>query len=257
MGIHVDDERNRSAVGLREPLEISTEASAVRVLVVPTNEELMIARETLRAFGRRHIATIIKTAEPSPIPVEVSAHHVHLARRDVESLFGKGYTLTPQAELSQPGQFACREQVTLRGPKGTVGRVRVLGPERGQTQVEISMTEQFKLGIHPPIRESGDLGGTPGITLEGPAGTVDLPQGVICAMRHIHMPPGEALRLGLRDRYVVRVRIEGDRELVFGDVIVRVNPDYALAMHIDTDEANAGNLKTGMIGYVEGIQSQD
>jgi acetate kinase len=119
------------------------------------------------------------------------------------------------------------------------------------------MTEQFKLGIHPPIRESGDLGGTPGITLEGPAGTVDLPQGVICAMRHIHMPPGEALRLGLRDRYVVRVRIEGDRELVFGDVIVRVNPDYALAMHIDTDEANAGNLKTGAIGYVEGIQSQD
>ena len=152
---------------------------------------------------------------------------------------------------------ACQEQLTIVGPKGRVERVRVLGPARKATQVEISMTEQFKLGIHPPIRESGDIQGTPGCTLEGPAGSVTLERGVICALRHIHMTPADALRYGVRDKSTVRVRVPGDRELIFGDVRIRVDPNFRLAMHIDTDEANAANLKTGVQGYLDGIQSQD
>ncbi|PYX66115.1 MAG: acetate/propionate family kinase, partial [Acidobacteria bacterium] len=142
------------------------------------------------------------------------------------------------------------------GPKGRIERVRVLGPARKCTQIEIAMTEQFKLGVHPPIRESGDIADTPGCTLEGPAGSVKLDNGVICALRHVHMTPADALRYGVRDRSVVRVRIAGDRELVFGDVLVRVDPSFALAMHIDTDEANAANVKTGAQGYIEEIQSE-
>jgi len=133
----------------------------------------------------------------------------------------------------------------------------VLGPARRATQVEIAMTEQFKLGIHPPIRESGDLQGTPGCTIEGPAGSVRLEQGVICALRHIHMTPEDALRYGVKDRSTVRVRVAGDRELVFGDVRIRVDPKFRLAMHIDTDEANAGHLETGTLGYIDAIQSED
>lgn len=119
------------------------------------------------------------------------------------------------------------------------------------------MTEQFKLGIHPPIRESGDIQGTPGCMLEGPVGQVTIDRGVICAMRHVHMTPADALRYGLRDRSTVRVRVPGDRELMFGDVRVRVDENYSLAMHIDTDEANSANIKTGIKGYLEGLQSQD
>jgi acetate kinase len=174
----------------------------------------------------------------------------------VEALFGRGHQLTRQAGLSQPGQYACKEQVTLVGPKGRIERVRVLGPARRYTQIEIAMTEQFRLGVHPPIRESGDIADTPGCTLEGPAGTVRLDRGVICAWRHIHMAPEDALRYGVRDKSVVRVRIPGDRELVFGDVLVRVDPSFALAMHIDTDEANAANVRTGAQGYIEGIQGE-
>jgi acetate kinase len=138
-----------------------------------------------------------------------------------------------------------------------VERVRILGPARKYTQVEIAMTEQFKLGVYPPIRESGDIAGTPGCTLEGPAGGVQLDRGVICALRHIHMTPEDALRYGVRDKSVVRVRIAGDRELVFGDVLVRVDPNFALAMHIDTDEANAAHIGAkGAEGYIDGIQKE-
>ena len=169
----------------------------------------------------------------------------------------KARTLTPEHELSQPGQFACKETVNLVGPKGRVERVRVLGPVRKETQVEIAMTEQFKLGIHPPIRESGDLENTPGITIEGSAGSVAIPKGVICALRHIHMSTEDALKFGLRDKFKVRVRVEGERELVFGDVLVRVNPQFKLAMHIDTDEGNAANIKTGAVGHIEAVQTRD
>jgi len=257
MGIHLDETRNRDARGFDEICRISADDSAVTVLVVPTDEARMIARETLRALGRSYLKHVWEAHRREPIPIEVSAHHIHLRQEDVEALFGPGHQLTRESDLSQPGQFACTEQLAITGPKGRVERVRVLGPARKATQVEISMTEQFKLGIHPPIRESGDLQSTPGCVLEGPTGSVTLDQGVICALRHVHMAPADALRYGVKDKSTVRVRVPGDRELIFGDVRVRVSPDYRLAMHIDTDEANAANLKTGTLGYLDGIQSQD
>ncbi len=225
--------------------------------MIPSDEERMIARETLRALRASNITNIIRSQKDAPVSVEVSAHHVHFSQEHVESLFGPGYQLTPELPLSQPGQYACQEKVTLVGPKGQVDRVRVLGPTRPETQVEISMTEQFKLGIHPPVRESGDLEDSPGITIEGPHGSVTTDKGVICALRHIHMSPEDALRFGLRDKYKVRVRVEeSDRELVFGDVLVRVHPTYRLAMHLDTDEANAANITSGMTGYIDSIHSR-
>lgn len=257
MGISIDEDKNKSIDGFSAIHEISTEQSRVRVLVIPTDEERMIARETLQTVAAGYISEMIRVQRETPVPLEVSAHHVHLSAAHVETLFGAGHRLTPVNDLSQPGQFACAEKVNLSGPKGRVENVRVLGPERRETQVEIAMTEQFKLGIHPPIRESGDLDNTPGIVIEGPAGAVTTEKGVICALRHIHMTPDDALKFGLRDKFKVRVRIEGDRELVFGDVIVRVNPDYRLAMHLDTDEANAANIGSGAIGHIEAVQIKD
>ncbi len=256
MGIKLDEEKNRRLGATSTHAVISTDDSPVQILVIANNDERLLAWETLRAVERDQIALAIKGQPAAPIPVEVSAHHVHLAQADVDRLFGVGHALTPEHELSQPGQFACKEQVSLVGPKGKIAKVRVLGPTRRETQVEIAMTEQFKLGIQAPIRESGDLANTPGITLEGPKGTVAIPRGVICAQRHIHMSPEDAMNFRVRDKYVVRVRIEGDRELIFGDVVVRVNPNYRLALHIDTDEGNAANVRTGMIAHIEEIQSR-
>src|SRR5206468_5324901 len=230
--------------------------SRTTVLVVPTDEERMMAREALRALGRSHIESALGAQKPQPFLVEVSAHHIHLTQEHVEALFGRGHQLTKQADLSQPGQFACKEQLAIVGPKGRIERVRVLGPARKYTQIEIAMTEQFKLGVHPPIRESGDIADSPGCSLESPTGSVKVDRGVICAFRHIHMTPTDALRYGVRDKSTVPVRIAGDRELVFGDVLVRVDPNFALAMHIDTDEANAANVQTGAQGFIEGIQSE-
>jgi acetate kinase len=255
MGIKLDEEKNRNLGRIDGFAVISANDSPVTVLVVANDDERLVAWETLRAIERNALLVAAKP-EDLPIPVEISAHHVHLAQADVEALFGPGHQLTPKSELSQPGQFACEEQVHLVGPKGRIAKVRVLGPTRKETQVEIAMTEQFKLGIQPPIRQSGDLTGTPGITLEGPYGSTTIERGVICAQRHIHMTPEDAMRFHVRDNYVVRVRIEGERQLIFGDVVVRVNPAFRLAMHIDTDEGNAGNIQTGMLGYIEEIQSR-
>lgn len=253
MGIHIDEERNRAASG-GEIARISTDNSPVTVLVVPTDEERMIARETLRTLSRDYLVRSCEACRSESIPIEVSAHHIHLAQEHVEALFGPGHQLTKHADLSQPGQYACKEQLTIAGPKGRIERVRVLGPTRKATQVEIAMTEQFKLGIKPPIRESGSIEGSPGCILEGPAGSVVIDKGVICALRHIHMTPADALRYGLKDKSTVRVRVPGDRELVFGDVRIRVDSSYALAMHIDTDEANAANLRNGALGFIDSIQ---
>jgi acetate kinase len=255
MGIKLDDERNNEASG-DEISRISTNDSKVTVLVVPTDEERMMAREALRALSRSYITRVLEAQKQQPFLVEISAHHIHLTQEHVETLFGKGHQLTKHADLSQPGQYACKEQLTIVGPKGRIERVRILGPARKYTQVEIAMTEQFKLGIHPPIRESGDIADTPGCTLESPNGNVQIDKGVICALRHVHMSPEDALRYGVRDKSFVRVRIEGDRELVFGDVLVRVDPSFKLAMHIDTDEGNAANVKTGAQGYIDAIQSE-
>jgi acetate kinase len=256
MGIKLDEDKNRTLGTFKEYAVISTDDSPVTIIVVANNDERLLAWEALRAIERNQITLAIQDQAASPIPIEVSAHHVHLAQADVEKLFGPGHQLTPEHELSQPGQFACAEKVDLVGPKGKIANVRVLGPTRKETQVEIAMTEQFKLGVQSPIRESGDLANTPGITLQGPAGSAVLQRGVICAQRHIHMSPEDALRFRLRDRYVVRVRIEGEREVTYGDVVVRVNPSYRLAMHIDTDEGNAANIRTGMQGFIEDIQSR-
>ncbi|MBS0513543.1 MAG: acetate/propionate family kinase [Proteobacteria bacterium] len=255
MGIRLDEERNRNLGRLASHAVISAEDSPVKIVVIANDNERLVAWETLRAVERNQL--LVSADEQShPIPIEISAHHVHLSQADVEKLFGPGHQLTPQHELSQPGQYACEEKVHLVGPKGRIANVRVLGPTRKETQVEIAMTEQFKVGIQPPIRESGDLANTPGITLEGPAGSTTIERGVICAQRHIHMTPEDALRLHVRDKYVVRVRVEGDRELIFGDVVVRVSPSYRLAMHLDTDEGNAANIRTGMVGYIDAIQSR-
>ena len=256
MGIKLDEERNRELSGTKSVSVISADDSRVKVLVIASNDEQLVAWEALRAAERQQLVPTGENVAQEPVPIEVSAHHVHLAQADVDQLFGPGHQLTPEHELSQPGQYACAEKVDLVGPKGRINNVRVLGPTRKETQVEIAMTEQFKLGIQPPIRESGDLAGTPGITLQGTAGSVTLDRGVICAQRHIHMSPEDALRRGLRDKYVVSVRAMGERELTFGDVVVRVNPNYRLAMHIDTDEGNAASIQTGMVGYIDEIQSR-
>jgi len=256
MGITLDAQRNREARGFDEECRISTDDSKVTVLVVPTDEERMMAREALRTLSRSYIMRALETQKQRSFLVEVSAHHIHLTQEHVEALFGSGHQLTKHSDLSQPGQYACKEQLAIIGPKGRIERVRVLGPTRKYSQVEIAMTEQFKLGVHPPIRESGDIADTPGCTLQGTAGSVELERGVICAFRHIHMTPEDALGYGVRDKSIVRVRISGDRELEFGDVLVRVDPSFALAMHIDTDEANAANVKTGMQGFLAGIQDE-
>jgi acetate kinase len=234
--------------------DVSEPGSKVRILVIPADEEKMIARETLHALGRVTTVQSQEKFRSRSIPLSISAHHVHLSPKDFEAIFGAGRTLTPKLELSQPGQFAAEETVNLIGPRGKVERVRILGPFRKETQVEISRTEEYQLGIDAPVRNSGDIEGTPGITIEGPAGKIKLDKGVICARRHIHMSPTEALGLGLRDKDVVTVKVKGVRELIFGDVLVRVHPDYKLDMHIDTDEGNAAEISKGVIGWIESIQ---
>lgn len=185
------------------------------------------------------------------IPIEVSARHVHLSSDAVESLFGKGYKLTPRKNLSQPGQFACEERVSIIGPRGVLENVAVLGPERAKTQVEISLTDSIKIGIEVPIRESGDLSNTPGCILQGPNGKFEIYEGLIVAKRHIHMSPSDSQTLKVKNGEVVSVKVCSDeRSLIFGDVVVRVNSQFNLAMHIDTDEANALNAKIGLYGNI-------
>ena len=172
--------------------------------------------------------------------VETSARHVHLSEEHIKILFGEGATLTHKKDLSQPGQFACEERVTVVGPKKSIPNVIILGPARPATQVEISLTDARTLGVTAPVRESGDVAGSAGCKLVGPAGEVEINEGVIVAKRHIHMTPADAEKMGVTDKEIVSVKLDSDgRSTVFGDVVVRVNPSFALAMHIDTDEANA------------------
>lgn len=183
--------------------------------------------------------------------VEVSARHVHLCKEDVEKLFGAGAKLTYKRDLSQPGQFLSEERVDVVGTKNTFKNVAILGPERPSSQVEISLTDSFTLGVQPPVRESGDTSGTPGLVLRGPNGEVTLTDGVIIAKRHIHMTPEDAAELGVEDKQVVEVRALTDRAVTFGDVVVRVSPKFKLSMHVDTDEANAALIgRDGAQGYI-------
>lgn len=182
------------------------------------------------------------------VELEASGRHVHVTAQQAQILFGHG--LTPKRPLSQPGQYLANERVTVIGPKGRFDNVAVLGPERPEAQVEISLTDSRSLGIQPPVRASGDVANSPGATLEGPKGTVTIEQGVIAARRHIHMTPEDAAQMGVRDKQVVRLQVFTARPLIFDDVLIRVSKDYATFVHLDYDEANACGFQTGDLGRI-------
>ena len=182
------------------------------------------------------------------VKLEASGRHVHITKEQAQTLFG--HPLTPKRELSQPGQFLANERVTVVGPKGEFQNVAVLGPERKEAQVEISLTDGRVLGIQPPVRLSGDVKGTPGATLVGPKGTVKIPQGVLAAQRHIHVTPEDGKRLGLQDKQIVKLQVFTQRPVVFDDVMVRIHKDFATYVHLDYDEANACGMEPGDLGRI-------
>lgn len=182
------------------------------------------------------------------IELEASGRHVHVTAQQAQRLFGHG--LTPKRPLSQPGQYLANERVTVVGPKGKFENVAVLGPERSEGQVEISLTDGRVLGIQPPVRLSGKVDGTPGVVLQGPRGQVELSQGVIAAQRHIHMTPEDASTMGVKDKQVVRLQTLTERPVIFDDVVVRVSKDFATFVHLDYDEANACGFKSGDLGRI-------
>lgn len=181
------------------------------------------------------------------VPVGISNRHIHLSQADLDQLFGADYQLTPMKDLSQPGQFACKETVTICGPKGAIEKVRVLGPVRKETQIEIVAGDCFKLGVKAPAKLSGDLAGTPGITVVGPKGSVQTAQGLIVAQRHIHMAPADAQTYGVQDGQIVKIRVGGLRGGIYDNVAIRVTTSSKLECHLDTEEANA----IGVAGTVE------
>ncbi|MBE6656535.1 MAG: phosphate propanoyltransferase [Ruminococcaceae bacterium] len=185
----------------------------------------------------------------SKILVETSARHVHLSQEAIDTLFGKGYTLTNKKDLSQPGQFACEEKVEVIGPKGSL-KMSILGPARPASQVEISLSDARTLGVKAPVRESGDIAGTPGCTIKVGDNVVEISEGVIVAKRHIHMTPADAAELGVSDKEIVKVKLDTARPLIFDDVVVRVSDKFALAMHIDTDECNAAGAAGEVYGEI-------
>lgn len=190
------------------------------------------------------------TVQDNQVTVSVSARHIHLTEEHLAELFGYGYQLTPLKDLSQPGQYAAKETLKVIGPKGMLEEVRILGPTRPQSQVELARTDAYQLGVQPPVRDSGDIKHTPGIVLVGPKGALNLDRGVILAAAHIHMPPEDAERLDLKDGHRVQVLLEGERSITYNNVLVRVDPQYALEMHVDTDEGNAALLTAHNVGFV-------
>ncbi len=179
------------------------------------------------------------------IPAASSARHMHISAKDLEKLFGSGYRLTQYKELTQPGQFACNEKVTVKGPKGEIKNVRILGPEREQTQVEISVTDSYKLGINQEVRMSGEIKGTQGALIIGPAGQIELSEGVMISARHVHINEEQAALYNLKNGDIISLKKSGIRETIFGNVVVRCGNSHSLELHIDTDEANAAMLKNG------------
>jgi acetate kinase len=243
LGALLDEDRNRdAALGEARPIaELSSTQSRVKIFVVRANEERAMAQAAAQMMQASS-----HELDAMSIPIAVSARHAHLSTPTLERLFGAGFQLEPYAMLSQIGQYAAVETVALIGPRGRIDNVRLLGPPRADDQVEISRSDELALGIDAPVRLSGDLANTPGITLEGPLGRVSIKSGVICAHRHIHMNHADAQRLQLRDHDSVSVQIDSQqRDLIFQDVVVRVAPDYKLELHLDTDEANAAGVKNG------------
>jgi putative phosphotransacetylase len=182
--------------------------------------------------------------------VGLSNKHLHLRAEDIEILFGKGHTLTPTKALKQPGQFAADEKVDIVGPKGTLKGVRVLGPARPETQIELALTDARTIGLAAPVRESGKLDGTPGVKLVGPAGEVSIDHGAIIALRHIHLSPAQAVEAGVKDKEIISIRFEGERGVVFNNVLVRSGDGHESEIHLDTDEGNAAGLNNGMLGEI-------
>ena len=186
----------------------------------------------------------------SSFEVEASGRHVHLSRKELDALFGTGYELTKAKDLSQPGQYASKERLTVVGPKGAFHNVVILGPVRKESQVEVSLTDCLQLGVKAPIRESGDIEGTPGIVLVNGDKSVSLDKGLIVAKRHVHMTPEDAEKIGVKNHDIVKVKVEGARPLIFDDVVIRVSPKFATYMHIDYDEANACVFSKGIRGRI-------
>ncbi|MDP5273522.1 phosphate propanoyltransferase [Chengkuizengella axinellae] len=184
------------------------------------------------------------------VPVGVSARHIHLSKEHIEILFGKDYELTVLKDLSQPGQYAANETVKVEGTKNCFEKVRILGPARGDSQLEISKTDSFYLGVKAPVRESGDIEDSPGIKVVGPAGEVEMEKGVIIAARHIHFHTSDAEKWGIQNKQLLKVKVNGERPLIFEDVVARISNDFALDMHIDTDEANAAGVKNGEMAEI-------
>ncbi len=250
MGLRLDHDRNLTVkLAGRAAPQIQAYGSRVAVIVTETAEQLQIAREVAA-----HLAKPVALSRP--IPVAVSGRHVHLCAESVAALFGPGATLTIDKPLRQPGNWAAKERVTLIGPKGILEHVAILGPLRKRTQIEVSRTDSFALGIDAPVRDSGHLDGTPLIRIVGPAGQIDT-DGLIVAARHIHMHPDDAAAMGLHDGQDVAMRIgEGERALTFGRTLIRVQPNAFTEMHIDTDEANAAGIGPGCEGLVVALEAR-
>lgn len=212
--------------------------------------------EVQRQVTQRVVRAAFEETGKRFVPAAASNRHIHVSQVDLETLFGKGYALKPERALSQPGQFAAQETVSIAGPKGKIDQVRVLGPARGKTQVEILTTDAFKLGVSPVVRISGDIEGTPGATIIGPAGTVELTSGVIVAKRHVHISVEQAAWLKLQDGDIVRIRKDGVRALVFDQVPVRCGIGHELELHLDMEEANAGGIKNGELLEIVGIEGK-
>lgn len=210
-----------------------------------SKEYEVLMQALLKAVQEASKENVASTA--AGVPVGISNRHIHLSQADLDQLFGAGYQLTPMKELSQPGQFACKETVTICGPKGAIEKVRVLGPVRKETQIEIVASDCFKLGVKAPAKLSGDLAGTPGITVVGPKGSVQTAQGLIVAQRHIHMAPADAQAYGVQDGQIVKIRVGGLRGGLYDNVAIRVTTSSKLECHLDTEEANA----MGVAGTVE------
>ncbi|MEM7574060.1 MAG: phosphate propanoyltransferase, partial [Bacteroidota bacterium] len=248
LGAIINEDKN-AHVQLSEEqtvVDFSMNHSRVKLLAVRTDEQLAIAKSCGRLIAKADAVNTLPA-----IPIAISARHIHLTQEAVDTLFGQGHELQVRKWLSQPGQFAAEETVTVVGPRNQLERVRVLGPVRPKTQLEISRTDEFFLGIDAPVRESGKVENTPGCKLIGPAGELLIEDGVICAWRHIHMTPADAAIFGVKDRDIVEVAVDSpDRPLTFGNVLIRVSPNYKLEMHIDTDEGNAAEIQSGDEGVL-------
>lgn len=238
LGLHLDDDKNQ-AVKLKgfEAPQVQSFDSRIKVIVTQTCEQLMIAQEVKYLLAHQTQAA----KQTWHIPVAVSARHIHLSQDHVEALFGKGYKLKKMRDLSQPEGWAAEETVAVIGPKGSFDSVRILGPTRNATQIEVSKTDTFTLGVEAPVRPSGKLEHTPAIKLRGPAGQIET-NGLIIAARHIHMSPEDAQKMELKDGDYVDVRLDGERGISFANTLVRVKESYVTEMHIDTDEANAAGI---------------